>query len=269
MVAFPHAKINLGLQIIFKRSDGYHNIDTCFYPIKLADILEVVPSNEFSFTQSGLEISGNADDTLCIKAYHLLKKDFTFGEAKIHLHKIIPIGAGLGGGSSDGAFTLRLLNQVFDLKISKEKLKTYASQLGSDCSFFTEDDPKIGTGRGEILNSTSLNLKNYFLVLVKPEIHVSTADAYAGISPLSGRSPVEEVLKLPIGKWKGNLTNDFEQTIFKKYPIIESIKEKFYSSGALYASMSGSGASVFGIFDKQIDLKNHFPEMFYWSGELK
>ncbi|MBS1681063.1 MAG: 4-(cytidine 5'-diphospho)-2-C-methyl-D-erythritol kinase [Bacteroidetes bacterium] len=269
MVAFPFAKINLGLHILSKRTDGFHNIETCFYPIGLCDILEVIPSGDFSFTQSGLEVDGLPGDNLCVKAYHLLKKDFAFGEAQIHLHKIIPMGAGLGGGSSNAAFTLRLLNQVFELKMEKEQLKNYAAQLGSDCSFFIEDQPMIGVGRGEILNHAPVKLKGFFLVLVKPDVHSSTHEAYASIKPTANRNSIKEILKLSMQNWKKEITNDFEKTIFEKHPIIGKAKEKFYSLGATYSGMSGSGASVFGIFEKPIDLKNEFPEMFYWSGELK
>ncbi len=269
MISFPHCKINLGLHVVSKRSDGFHNIETCFYPVTRTDILEIILANEFSFSQSGIKVPGSQEENLCVKAFHLLKKDFGIGNIKIHLHKIIPMGAGLGGGSSDAAFALRLLNTIFDLKISTTQLRDYASQLGMDCAFFIEDEPMLGTGRGEILSPVSVSLKNHYLVLVKPNVHVSTAEAYANILPRQPEIPIKEILKLPLKEWRAKLTNDFEKSIFKKYPIIRDVKEKLYSLGAAYASMSGSGASAFGIFEKPIDLKKDFFEMDYWSGELK
>jgi len=269
MVSFPHCKINLGLYVVSKRDDGYHNIETCFYPVPRTDILEVIPSKEFSFTCSGIKIPGEENENLCVKAFQLIQKDFGIDSVKIHLHKLVPMGAGLGGGSADGAFTLLLLNSVFDLKISKEKLKAYALQLGSDCAFFIEDQPMTGSGRGEVLSPTTVTLKDKYLVLVKPYVHVSTAEAYAGIVPGQPQVSIQKILELPLNEWKGRLENVFEKSIFKKYPVISEIKERMYSLGASYASMSGSGASVYGIFDSAIDLRKNFPSIDYWSGELK
>ncbi len=204
-----------------------------------------------------------------VKAYQLLKKDFNLGNVKAHLHKIIPVGAGLGGGSSDGAFTLRVLNTVFDLKIRREQLANYASQLGSDCPFFISDEPMIGSGRGEILSPVLVQLKGYYVVLIKPDLRISTAEAYSEISPRRPEFHLSEILARSVSEWKGMLKNDFEESIFKKYPVISQLKEKLYSQGALYASMSGSGSSVYGIFNKPIELKEAFSGMTYWSGELK
>ncbi|MBS1490980.1 MAG: 4-(cytidine 5'-diphospho)-2-C-methyl-D-erythritol kinase [Bacteroidetes bacterium] len=269
MVVFPHCKINLGLNVLSSRADGYHNIETCFYPVALTDILEIIPSPQFSFTQSGLVIPGAAEENLCVKAYHLIKKLFDIGPVKIHLHKVIPTGAGLGGGSSNGAFTLLLLDRIFALKLSEPEIKNLASQLGSDCAFFTQTKALMGKGRGNELSSLSVSLKNYFLVLVKPNVHVSTAEAYAGIDLTKPENTIEEILKWPVNKWKDSLINDFEKSIFSKYPAIKELKEKMYSLGATYASMSGSGASVYGIFEKPIELIDEFTGQFYWSGELK
>lgn len=266
MVFFPHCKINLGLQIISKREDGYHEIETCFYPVPWCDALEVIKSDQFQFTQSGTAIPGREEDNLCVKAYQLLKKDFDLQPIKLHLHKVIPTGAGLGGGSSDAAFTLRALNFIFDFNLSHDKVTTYASTLGSDCSFFVSDKPMLGSGRGEILSETSVTLKGKYLILVKPDIHVSTAEAYAGVIPKSNQS-LKEILALPITDWKQRLKNDFEESVFKKHPQIEVIKNELYNQGALYASMSGSGAAVFGIFDSIRDLKKKFYGD-YWAGEL-
>lgn len=268
MVSFPHAKINLGLNIIRKRPDGYHDLETCFYPIPWTDILEVIPATSFSFTSSGLPVEGNAESNLCVKAYHLLAKEFTLPPIAIHLHKVIPMGAGLGGGSSDGAFTLRQLNTVFQLGLSETSLVDYAAQLGSDCAFFITDLPMIGSGRGEVLTPIALSLKNKFMVVVKPNIHVSTAEAFAGIKPEKNEIPVREIVQKPVEEWKELLRNDFENSIFQRHPYIRAIKDTMYAHGALYSSMSGSGSSVFAIFNHETDLRQHFSECSYWSNRL-
>jgi 4-diphosphocytidyl-2-C-methyl-D-erythritol kinase len=269
MVSFPPCKINLGLQVTEKRPDGYHNLETCFYPVPWTDILEIVSSQEFSFTISGDVIPGSPDDNLCVKAYRLLAHQFKLPPVHIHLHKIIPTGAGLGGGSSDAAHTLRLLNKLFGLSIDDMVLSNYASQLGSDCAFFIQDKPMIGKGRGEILSASSVSLAKKFLVIVKPALHVSTAEAYAGITPRRPAKSVHEILnEQPLHNWKDSLSNDFEQSVFEKYPAIRSIKDQLYRQGAIYASMSGSGAAVFGIFEKTVDLKSMFVGSSYWSGTL-
>jgi 4-diphosphocytidyl-2-C-methyl-D-erythritol kinase len=269
MISFPHCKINLGLHVLARRNDGYHEIETCFYPVPRTDILEIIPAALFSFTQSGLPVHGAPEDNLCVKGFRLIQKEFGVGEAQIHLHKTLPMGAGLGGGSSDAAFTMRLLNDIFALGISAARLKELAARLGSDCAFFVEDAPMMGTGRGEILNPATVNLNGKYIVLVKPDVHVSTTEAYSGIEPRKHPRAVQEILQLPMRDWKDKLVNDFEQTIFKKYPSIQHVKEKLYSLGAGYACMSGSGASVYGLFDKPVDLKKEFAPMDYWSGELK
>lgn len=269
MIFFPPCKINLGLHVVSKRPDGYHNLETCFYPIPFTDILEIIPSTQFSFTSSGIDIPGDRNENLCVKAYHLLAKDFKLPRVSIHVHKIIPAGAGLGGGSSDAAYTLRLLNEVFNLKLGADSLSMYASQLGSDCTFFTHNAPKLGTGRGEVLDDISVSLKGKFLLLVKPDVHVSTAEAYAGVHPKQPLISLREILERKSMKdWKSILRNDFEESIFKKYPAIEALKQKLYSLGAVYASMSGSGASVFGIFDREVNLRSEFEGSFCWSGVL-
>lgn len=268
MVAFPHCKINLGLHVISKREDGYHTIDTCFYPVPWTDILEIIPSTEFAFTSSGSVIPGKELDNLCVKAYQLLKTQFKLEPVKMHLHKVLPAGAGLGGGSSDASFTLRLLNSVFELKLSTIQLKELASLLGSDCAFFVEDKPMLGSGRGEQLTDLQLSLKGYYLVVVKPDIHVSTAEAYAGVKPQLPDKTISEILSYPIAKWKNLLVNDFEKSVFIKYPSIEAIKRELYHYGAAYASMSGSGSSVYGIFQSETDLSSRFEGAQYWSDYL-
>ena len=268
MVAFPHCKINLGLHVIKKRDDGYHDIETCFYPVSWTDILEVIKADQFSFSSSGTAVPGKEEDNLCIKAYKLLQHQFNLSPVKIHLHKILPMGAGLGGGSSDAAFTLRLLNSVFDLKLSINQLQNFASQLGSDCAFFVDDKPMIGSGRGEVLTQTAISLKGYYLVLVKPDIHVSTAEAYAGVKPAQPSIALDEILTRPIEQWKDSLFNDFEKSVFSKFPAIAAIKNELYTHGALYSSMSGSGSTVFGIFKEPVDLREQYSQMHYWAGYL-
>lgn len=269
MIAFPPCKINLGLHVVSKRADGYHNLVTCFYPVPWCDVLEIIPANELLFTSSGLPVPGDEKQNLCIKAYHLLKKDFHIKPVRMHLHKIIPVGAGLGGGSSDGAWTLRLLNTIFELGLTEFQLRIYASGLGSDCSFFIGDDPLIGKGRGEQLSKTSVSLQNNFLVLVKPELHISTAEAYSGVTPKLPDADLQRVLEqTPIDQWKEIVKNDFEDSVFKKFPAIAKIKAVLYANGARYASMSGSGSAVFGIFTSPVDVSGNFPGMSYWSGML-
>lgn len=263
MISFPNAKINLGLNIISKREDGYHNIESIFYPVGCKDILEVIESTELLFQSSGIEIPGDSTQNLCLKAYNLLKKDFDIPPVTIHLHKVIPIGAGLGGGSSDAAFTLKVLNNLFQLNISNKKLETYARLLGSDCAFFIENKPVFAMEKGDVFEDINLTLDSFFIVLVNPNIHISTAEAYAGITVNNTFPSPIDIIKNPMPKWKGELKNDFELSIAKKYPEIESIKNKLYSLGALYSAMTGSGSTVFGIFDKLPELS--FPkDYFVW-----
>lgn len=269
MVSFPPCKINLGLNVVSKRSDGYHDLETCFYPIPWTDALEIITADQFSFTSSGNSIPGDLANNLCIKAYELLRRDFNLSPVNIHLHKIIPTGAGLGGGSSDGAHTLRILNQLFKLSLSTSQLKAYALQLGSDCPFFIEDKPMLGSGRGEVLSPISVDMSGKFIVLVKPDVHVSTAEAYAGVNPKESSHNVQETLeKQPLNQWKDSLKNDFEESVFKKHMVIKEAKESLNRHGAVYASMSGSGSAVFGIFDNPVDLKKHFSGMVYWGNTL-
>lgn len=269
MVSFPPCKINVGLHVTSKRDDGYHDIVTCFYPVPWHDVLEIVPANDFTFSMSGTPVPGAAADNLCMRAYDLLKKEYRLKPVAIHLMKNIPVGAGLGGGSADGAETLRILNTIFDLGISDDELKGYASQLGSDCAFFLENRPMIGTGRGELLTPVSVSLKGKFLIIVKPEAHISTAKAYAGVTPRRPDQDLRQILESrPISEWKPFVKNDFDVSLFKEFPIIEAIHQKLYAFGATYASMSGSGSAVYGIFENETDLKKEFESMTYWSGFL-
>jgi len=273
MIVYPHSKINLGLHVIRRRDDGFHELETLFYPLDLCDALEIIPATDgiTEFTSSGNLIPGDINDNLCVKAWDILNSDYELPPVKIHLHKKIPVGAGLGGGSSDAAFSLKLLNELFDTNLSKEKLQQYAEQLGSDCSFFLENSPVYATGRGEIMSPYRISLKGYSLVLVKPGIHVSTADAYAGITPKQPENPLKDILSLPIEKWKDLLTNDFEETIFRKFAEPGEIKSRLYEMGAVYACMSGSGSSVFGIFrgNPPENTREKFAQYFVWQQELK
>lgn len=267
MVCFPPSKINLGLRVIKRRDDGYHDIETCFYPLPWHDILEIIPSKTMSFTNTGIAVPGQHDDNLCLKAYYMLQEEFDLPPVDLHLHKIVPMGAGLGGGSSDAANTLLLLNDLFNLGISITELEIYAANLGSDCPYFISAKPIVGTGRGEILNPIHISLHGKFMVVVKPDVHVSTKDAYKGVRPGDSGSSIAEIIKRnDIPDWKELLVNDFEVSIFQQFPIIQKIKDDLYSNGAIYASMSGSGAAVFGIFDSSIDLRKIFEGMDYWSG---
>jgi 4-diphosphocytidyl-2-C-methyl-D-erythritol kinase len=268
MVTFPHCKINLGLQVISRRPDGFHNIETCFYPIAWNDILEILPSQEAKLDITGLRIAGESTENLCWKAYQLIKKDFDLPPVHIHLHKLLPSGAGLGGGSSDAAFTLRTINEIFQLHLSPEKLVAYASSLGSDCTFFLQDSPMMGTGRGEVIDPINVKLKGKYLILLKPDIHVSTSDAYAGVKPREPLRSVRAIVETELEKWRESLANDFEESVFRKFPQLGELKNRLYQVGAVYASMSGSGSSVFGIFDHPVDMKSEFAGMTYWSGEL-
>lgn len=269
MVSFPPCKINLGLRIKGKRPDGYHNIETCFYPVPWHDVLEIVPAKDFSFSITGHPVPGAAADNLCVRAYELLKKNHRLKPVSIHLLKIIPIGAGLGGGSSDGAHALRCLNELFDLGLEKAELSGFASQLGSDCSFFIEGKPMIGTGRGEVLSPVAVSLKGKYLVIIKPDVHISTAEAYRMVSAGVQTTDLREILENHApAEWRKLLTNDFEPVLFKKFPIIEAVYQKLYALGATYAAMSGSGSAVFGLFDNEVDLKKDFESLQYWSGYL-
>ncbi len=218
MILFPNAKINLGLNITERRPDGYHNLETIFYPLMIRDALEVIESNQLSFQSSGIHIPGNDQTNLCLKAYHLLKLDFDLPTVNIHLHKHIPIGAGLGGGSADAAFVIRLLNQQFELNLTFEQMMNYARQLGADCAFFINNKPVYAFEKGDRFEPVNLDLSMYHLVLVMPPVHVSTAEAYGGIKPKPTGASLKEVIKLPIEEWKSQIKNDFEEHILKHIP---------------------------------------------------
>ncbi|MBQ8520398.1 MAG: 4-(cytidine 5'-diphospho)-2-C-methyl-D-erythritol kinase [Bacteroides sp.] len=257
MITYPNAKINLGLNITEKRPDGYHNLETVFYPIQLQDALEVTKlegKEEFTLKVSGMPIEGEPEQNLVVKAYKLLRKDFPdMTGIDIHMYKHIPTGAGLGGGSSDAAFMIKLLNEKFKLNLSIAQMEEYAARLGADCAFFIQDKPVFATGIGNQFEPIELSLKGYYLILVKPDIFVSTKDAYALTRPQLPEVSIKDIIKQPVETWKGRLKNDFEESVFQKFPEIAAIKDKLYDMGAVYASMSGSGSSVYGIFKESVE----------------
>jgi 4-diphosphocytidyl-2-C-methyl-D-erythritol kinase len=252
MVVFPNAKINLGLHVLAKRPDGFHELETFFYPVPYSDILEVIESKTsgkvVEFMHSGIPIPGREEDNLCMKAWKLMSEYGDLPPVQIYLHKLLPNGAGLGGGSSDAAFTIKALNRLFNFALEDETMEQMAAKIGSDCAFFIRNSPCFAYGKGEILRPSELSLKSYHLLLITPSIQVSTAAAYAGIVPRKPSLPLEEILSMDISEWKTRLVNDFEESIFLKYPEISKIKNDLYDHGAVYASMSGSGSTVFGIF---------------------
>ncbi len=306
MITFPNAKINIGLNVVAKRTDGYHDIETVFYPVLLQDALEIKPMRPLDPVQirkrieagllvqpddvfmpyrllprkkedipcCSLEMTGNefpfsAADNLVVKAYLLLQQDFDLPSIDIKLHKHIPSGAGLGGGSSDCAFMITLLNRRFNLRMRENMMERYAARLGSDCAFFISNTPSLATGRGEILNPIGLTLKGCTVLLVKPDVSVSTAEAYASLTPKRPEIPLEEAIKRPVAEWKDCIFNDFEATVFAKYPQLADIKQKLYSMGAVYASMSGSGSTVYGLFREPLDNPaDQFPDMFVCQREM-
>jgi 4-diphosphocytidyl-2-C-methyl-D-erythritol kinase len=258
MITFPNAKINLGLNIVEKRPDGYHNLETIFYPINLQDALEVTRrennDKEYTLHISGSPLEGEPEDNLVVKAYKLLKKDYPgLLPVDIHMYKHIPAGAGLGGGSSDAACIIKLLNDKFSLGLSTERMEEYAVKLGADCAFFIRNKPVFATGIGNLFEPVELSLKGYHIILIKPDIFVSTRDAFAEIKPVRPAVSLKEVVKQPIETWKSSMKNDFEDSVFKKFPEIAAIKDELYDLGAVYAAMSGSGSSVYGIFKAPIE----------------
>lgn len=268
MICFPNAKINLGLRILSKREDGFHNIETIIYPVPLRDALEFLPAKSFQITISGFPLERQIKDNLIYKAWTLLSENFNLPPLRVHLHKAIPTTSGLGGGSADAAFFLRELNAYFNLNISIDKLKKLAGQLGSDCPFFIENRAVLASGRGEIFQTVDVSLRGKYILLTKPAVSISTPYAYSLVKPTRPETPLARVISQPIKQWKYLLQNDFEAQLFKMNPEIEVLKNKMYSLGAVYASMSGSGSAVFGIFDKPPILKNIEPNHYFWGKNL-
>lgn len=270
MIAFPNAKINLGLSVVEKRNDGYHNIETIFYPLPLRDVLEIIRAKDGiqEFSCSGIRIPGNPDQNLVLKSWNLLQHNFNLPPVKIHLHKTIPSGAGLGGGSADAAFMIKLINEEFELNLPIAKMQEYAGKIGADCPFFIENKPTFAFGKGDQFLRAEINLSGYFCVIVKPAVNVITSMAYGGIVPQKPKISVNEIIKTPIENWKANLKNDFEETVCIKFPEIRIVKEALYESGAVYASMSGSGSAVYGIFKNETGLLRTFGNQLCWEGWL-
>lgn len=254
MLTFANAKINLGLHVTEKRSDGYHNLETVFYPVMLYDVLEITDAEKTSCVTEGINVPGDTADNICLKAYELLNKDFDLPAQQITLLKNIPVGAGLGGGSSDAAFLIKLLNEKFKLGLTINQMEDYARQLGADCAFFIKNKPVYATGKGDEFAELSVDLSRYFMVLVKPPVHVSTADAYAGLVPVKPSVSLKDLIASPVQEWRDLMKNDFEQHVFVKYPEIARIKDQLYAAGATFALMSGSGSSVYAIFEAAVTL---------------
>lgn len=268
MICFPNAKINIGLNIVGKRPDGYHNIETVFYPIPVKDALEIVGADTFSFIQTGIPVDAPAEKNLVIKALDLLKRYYDIPPLEVHLLKSIPFGAGLGGGSADAAFMLKLLNDYCRLGIAQDELERLASALGADCPFFIRNVPVFASGTGNIFEPVELSLRGYHLCVVKPDIAVSTPEAYSMVTPQLPDISLKEIIRRPVSEWARLMSNDFERSVFLKYPRIGEIKDSLYLEGASYASMSGSGSSVFGLFEKETELKERFAGCFVWEGVL-
>ena len=248
MISYPTPKINIGLHVLRKREDGFHDIETLFYPVgAFRDELEIVPSDHFSIEIEGADWDPQSD--LTAKAWRLLAEERGIGPVAIRVRKGVPVGAGLGGGSSDCAFALKMLNELFSLGLSTVELEQYAARLGADCAFFIRNIPQWGSGKGDILKPADIDLSAYRIRVEIPQgVHVSTAEAYKGLTPRETSIPLSEALKRPVTEWRDNVVNDFESSVFPKHPEISQLKDKMYSEGAIYASMTGSGAAVFGLF---------------------
>ncbi len=272
MIVFPKSKINLGLRITGKRTDGYHNIETLFYPVGLSDALEFVISadsgNKDILTVTGINTGSKMEDNLVTKALLKLRSEFAFPPLKIHLHKAIPVGAGLGGGSSDAACLLKSLNHYFRLRIKTNHLKEIALELGSDCPFFIDYTPVYATGRGEISKPIKSVLSGYRLLLLNPGIPINTREMYANCIPALSLTSLYKISQYPVEEWKNLITNDFEKYAFINHPVIGEIKDELYKSGAVFSSMSGSGSSIYGIFNGKPEIPQKFKDFVIFEGPL-
>jgi 4-diphosphocytidyl-2-C-methyl-D-erythritol kinase len=274
MICFPNSKINIGLRILEKRQDGYHNIESVFYPVGWSDVLEAIPMEGFGKIElhlSGIPVPGRRDDdNLCVKLYKSLLKKYKLPSLKVWLHKTIPIGAGLGGGSSDAAHFMKMLNEMCKLNLTKEEMKNYVAALGSDCVFFIENRPVIATFRGEVTEAINIDLSSYYIAIVYPEMQISTPFAYSLVSPKPCNDSLKDIIQnKKVTDWKNCVDNDFEKPLFAKYPLIEEVKNSLYKEGAIYAAMTGSGSAVYGIFKDKFDAAAKFSACKTWSGELK
>lgn len=265
MILYPNAKVNIGLDILKKRSDGFHELETIMYPIGLTDILTInfSTSNNFRFSTTGITIDGNPNDNLIVSAYKLINKKHKLPALDIHLHKSIPFGAGLGGGSADCAFAIAGINKLCEINMSIEEMEYFAAELGSDCPFFIQNRPALAKGRGELLSLVDIDLTDFYFAIVIPPIPISTKLAYSKVQPQFPEEKLEHNITKNINNWKTLIKNDFEDSVFPEFPEIKKIKETFYNSGAVYASLSGSGSAVFGIFEEKPELKQNFPENYF------
>lgn len=251
MILFPNAKINIGLSIIEKRSDGFHELESIMVPIPIYDILEITENPEFEFVQTGLTVEGNNEDNLCVKAFRLMEENFSIQPVRIHLRKQIPMGAGLGGGSADATFVVKGLNDLFQLNLSVATLQELSAELGSDCAFFVENCAQLAKGRGEILSNFPLDLKGNYLKIINPGIHISTKEAFSNVVMSRKKDVLSKVNSNNCELWKDFVFNDFETHLFSNYPELSEIKQQLYSEGAIFASMSGSGSTLFGVFESE------------------
>ena len=272
MIYFSPAKINLGLQIIERRQDGFHNLQSLMYPIPLCDIIEIgqLPGQimPVRFTQSGISAGSTPENNLCMRAWELMRSEISLPPVAMHLHKQIPVGAGLGGGSSNASTVLKALNTLAHKPLSTEHMSELAERLGSDCPFFLQADPMLAEGRGEILSRVSVSLGSYFLVVLFPGLHISTAEAYRKVTATRPDKHLKQVIEAPVHQWKDALKNDFEQSLFEQYPQLKKLKHNLYGAGALYAAMSGSGSSLFGIFESCPELPREIRQVVTWQGAL-
>lgn len=276
MITFPNCKINLGLDVVSKRADGYHNLETIFYPLPLTDVLEITVEEEpdapdYTFEMYNASFNCNSEENLVVKAYKIIASEYKLPKVKISLFKYIPTGAGLGGGSADAAFALKMLNEIAHLSLTDEQLEEYAARLGADCAFFIKNRPAFAQGIGNILSPIECSLKGYHIVVVKPELHISTKEAYSFVRPSQPMVSLLDIAPRPVNMWRSSMKNDFEVSAFAIHPEMQQIKEKLYSLGAFYASMSGSGSAFYGIFEKEISkeqLKEIFPGNFIWQCNL-
>ena len=268
MITFAPAKVNLGLHVLSKRPDGYHEIETGIMEIPFYDILEITKSDTFEFIQSGINVDAVVEDNLCTRAFKLLQTHYDISNVRIHLRKQIPMGAGLGGGSSDAVAVLKSMIKLFELEATKDELINLSTQLGSDCPFFVDAGVQLASGRGEILKNISLNISPCFLVLINPGIHISTKEAYSSISCEKPLMRVEDILSQPMTTWRNRLVNDFEKSVLEEHPLIEDIKKELYELGAVYASMSGSGSTVFAFFKEQVELTGSLKENLIYASQL-
>lgn len=269
MLLYPNCKINLGLNVLRRRSDGYHELETLFYPVNATEAIVIEPSDLFSFKVEGITIDGDLKDNLCVKAWNLISSRYELTPVSITLYKYLPMGAGLGGGSSDAAYVIKGINQLFDLGMAEVEMAEIAATIGSDAPFFIYNKPMLATGRGEVLEPIDFSLSGYHIRLIKPSFGISTKEAYSGITPSDENSlSVKQILELPIREWQGLLKNDFERHLFERYPELAQIKEDFIKQGAVYAAMSGSGSTIFGLFDNTPNPCFAKPGYWCWTGQL-